>query len=94
MAFLLLLLVNFFKGPMVQLVYWGLANYDHVPAVRTARKAMSKQMSELVLSQWRRNRYICENFLPSKGATSCSGTKFYHWGALGALAQLVEEGLF
>ena len=35
-----------------------------------------------------------ENFSPKKNATECTGTKFYHWGALGGLITLLEEGLY
>ena len=34
---------GFVWAPWAQLTYWALQNYDHVPAVRTARKAMAKQ---------------------------------------------------
>lgn len=39
-------------GPMAQLTYWSLQNYDHVPAVRKGRKALVKQMGSLMMSQW------------------------------------------
>jgi hypothetical protein len=81
-------------GPMALLTYWSLVNYDHVPLVRSARKAMCKQLTALMLSQWRRNRHICENFNPHKNATDCSGTKFYHWGALTGMITLIEEGFY
>ena len=83
-------------GPMAQLTFWGLQNYDHVPEVRAARKALAKQMGALMMSQWDENRHICENYNPHKTADTsggdCSGTKFYHWGALTGLIELVEEG--
>lgn len=67
---------------MAQLVYWSLQQYDHVPQVRAGRKALCKQMTALMLSQWRMHRHICENFSPHKTADDsggdCSGTKFYH----------------
>lgn len=43
-------------GPMAQLTYWSLQNYDHVPAVRQGRKALCKQMNELMLWQWRKKQ--------------------------------------
>ena len=61
------------------LTYWGLQQYDHVPAVRKARKALCAQMTAMMLNMWRRHRHICENFNPHRNATDCSGTKFYHW---------------
>merc|ERR1712187_139277 len=51
-------------GPMTQFVYWALQQVDHVPSARTARKALAKQLNELFLSQWHRNRHVCENFGP------------------------------
>jgi putative isomerase len=67
-------------GPMAQLTYWSLQEYDHVPAVKSGRKALCKQMTALMLSQWRGHRHICENYSPHKTADDhqgdCSGTKF------------------
>jgi hypothetical protein len=48
---------------MAQLTYWSLAEYDHVPVVRSARKAMCKQMTAMFLNQWRLHAHICENFV-------------------------------
>ena len=81
-------------GPMAQLTYWSLQQYDHVPIVRKGRKALCKQMAALMLDEWRRNRHICENFNPHRNATECSGTKFYHWGALNGMITMVEEGWY
>jgi hypothetical protein len=59
-------------GPMAQLTYWSLAEYDHVPVVRSARKAMCKQMTAMFLNQWRLHAHICENFVrPSSTYSSC-----------------------
>lgn len=79
-------------GPMAMLTYWSLQRYDHVPVVRSARKALCEQMSRMMLSMWRRHRHICENFNPHRNATECSGTRFYHWGALAGMIKLIEEG--
>jgi hypothetical protein len=81
-------------GPMALLVHWSLLEYDHLPVVRAARKALCRQMTALMLSQWRAHRHICENFSPHRNATDCSGTKFYHWGALMGLISMVEDGLY
>ena len=85
-------------GPMAQLTFWSLQEYDHVPQIRTARKAMCKQMAGLMMSQWNENRHICENYNPHKTADTtggdCSGTRFYHWGALTGLIGMMEDGLF
>ena len=142
---------------MAQLTYWSLQYYDHVPTVRAGRKALCKQMTALMLSQWRTHRWeglsalaalcpllypdclwrvdiylalnppvitvqpssqstrhhsppvtcahslpaprhICENFSPHKTADDhagdCSGTKFYHWGALTGMITLIEDGFY
>ena len=78
---------------MAMLTYWSLQEYDHLPIVRQARKSMCKQLTALMLSQWRRHRHICENFNPHKNATECSGTRFYHWGALAGVITMLESGL-
>ena len=87
-------------GPMAQLTYWSLQQYDHVPVVRSGRKALCKQMTALMRSQWNEHRHICENYSPHKDASSpkskgdCSGTKFYHWGALTGMISLIEDGYY
>ena len=48
-------------GPMAQLTFWSLQEYDHVPSVRAARKAMCTQMTAMFLDQWRRHAHICES---------------------------------
>ena len=79
-------------GPMAMLTYWSLRAYDHVPLVRAARKALCSQMAQMMLNMWRRHRHICENFNPHRNATDCSGTKFYHWGALAGMISMLEAG--
>lgn len=90
-------------GPMAQLTYWSLQEYDHVPSVRSARKAMTKQLGAMMLNQWNLHAHICENFNPHKNGTKvagkvwpddCTGTKFYHWGALAGLLSLQEAGYY
>lgn len=81
-------------GPMAQLVYFSLREYDHLEIVRKGRKALCSQMKKLMLSQWHSNRHICENYNPHRNGTDCTGTKFYHWGALTGLISLLEEGLY
>lgn len=81
-------------GPMMQLTYWSLQNYDSIPAARTARKALAKQMTALMLSQWGKHGHICENFGPHKDTDDCTGNKFYHWGALGGFISLIEDGYY
>jgi hypothetical protein len=81
-------------GPMAQLTYWGLQQYDHVPSVRAARKALCGQMTSMFLQQWNQHAHVCENFNPHKNGTDCTGTKFYHWGALAGMISIEEEGLY
>ena len=79
-------------SPMIQLTFWGLQNYDHVPAVRTARKALAKQATAMMMEQYDRSAHICENYSPNRDARDCTGDKFYHWGALAGMVSLVEGG--
>ena len=85
---------GFTWGPMAMLTYWSLQRYDHVPVVRSARISLCKQMTAMMLNMWRRHRHICENFNPHRKATECSGTRFYHWGALAGMITLIEEGRY
>ena len=61
---------------------------------RAARVQLCRQMSALMLSMWRRHRHICENFNPHRNATECSGTRFYHWGALAGFIDMLEKGVY
>lgn len=81
-------------GPMAMLTYWSLERYTHLPEIAAAKTALSKQMSELMISQWRRHRHICENYGPHKNTTECTGTQFYHWGALNGLIKLMDGGFW
>ena len=85
---------GFTWGPMAMLTYWSLARYDHLPIVRRARKALCKQMTAMMLNQWRRHRHVCENYSPHRNAEECSGTKFYHWGALSGMTTLIDAGYY
>eukprot|EP00927_Polykrikos_kofoidii_P055109 TRINITY_DN4941_c0_g1_i1.p1 TRINITY_DN4941_c0_g1~~TRINITY_DN4941_c0_g1_i1.p1 ORF type:complete len:926 (+),score=102.55 TRINITY_DN4941_c0_g1_i1:35-2812(+) len=94
---------GFVWGPMAQLTWWSLQEFDHLPSVRAARKALAAQMSEMFVNMWRLHRHVCENYLPHKNGTevdgkvwpnTCTGTTFYHWGALAGLIQLEESGKF
>ena len=80
-------------GPMAQLTYWSLQQYN-TPIVNSGRKAMARQLTSMMMSQWNSNRHICENYGPHKNTTDCTGTKFYHWGALTGLISIMEEGLW
>ena len=80
-------------GPMAQLVYWSLDNYDSDPLVHTAKAAMCKQLTAMFMNQWNMNRHVCENFNPHKNGTECTGNHFYHWGGLAGYITLTENGL-
>eukprot|EP00047_Mylnosiga_fluctuans_P010910 m.18530 g.18530 ORF g.18530 m.18530 type:complete len:888 (+) comp3351_c0_seq1:1594-4257(+) len=77
-------------GPMAQLTYWSLLQYSHLPVVQKAITALASQMNQLMLSQWNMNRHICENFSPHRVAADCTGTHFYHWGALTGFLSIEE----
>ena len=64
-------------APMVQLTFWGLQNYNHVPAVRTARKALAKQSTAMMMRQWDRHAHVCENFSPNRDTDDCTGDTFH-----------------
>ena len=95
---------GFVWGPMAQLTHWSLQNYDHVPSVRAARKGLARQMSAMFVDEWRRYAHVCENYNPHRNASvvvagktwsdDCTGTRFYHWGALAGLIEVVEQGKF
>ena len=55
-------------------------------------------MAGLMMAQFDRHRHICENYNPHRTADTskgdCSGTYFYHWGALTGLIGLVEDGFW
>jgi hypothetical protein len=77
---------------MAQLVHWSLLGPDQSELVSKTRKALCKQMEALMMSQWTVNRRICENYHPFQNASGCSGTPYYHWGALNGLIGMVEDG--
>lgn len=52
---------------MVQLVYWGLEAYDHLPPARAARLALVEQSRFLMLQNWRATGHIHENFNGNDG---------------------------
>lgn len=85
---------------MAQLTYWSLQQYDHVPVVRSGPEGSLQADDGADASQWNEHRHICENYSPHKDASSpkskgdCSGTKFYHWGALTGMISLIEDGYY
>jgi putative isomerase len=83
---------GFVWGPMHMLTYWSLREYNHVQAVSDARAQLAKQAGATGVTQWRLNRHVCENFSPWRNATECTGSFFYHWGALAPMLTLMEAG--
>eukprot|EP01048_Picozoa_sp_COSAG05_P037608 COSAG05_NODE_17634_length_322_cov_0.686099_1_plen_56_part_10 len=56
---------------MLQIVYWALSEWDHVPSVRAARQGLVAQSKATLLKEWRgggcgadscTGRYVYENF--------------------------------
>ncbi|GAB5360158.1 hypothetical protein AAMO2058_000603600 [Amorphochlora amoebiformis] len=84
-------------GPMAQITYWSLeqaASTSGPQAAELANQAMSalaRQMGGMGKTQWRLNRHVCENFSPWKNATDCTGSEFYHWGALTVLLEVQQQ---
>ena len=59
-------------GPLNVLTYWGLADpaYRNSSIVTTARKALVRQMREMMLAVWRESHHVCENYSPWKQETA------------------------
>jgi len=80
---------GFVWGPMAQIVFWALEaaakTGPEFASARRAKIALAKQHQQLMLSQWRKHRHICENYSPHKVADDCTGDPFYTWGALTGL---------
>ena len=54
-------------GPHALLTYWSLEQSgfaESEPRVAAAMAALSSQKSDMMMSMWRRNRHICENYSP------------------------------
>jgi putative isomerase len=76
-------------GPMNYLVYLGLRNYDQPQA----RKELAQKSMKLFEKEWTANGHVHENYNAIIGAGDdvSSSDRFYHWGALLALMQYMEE---
>ncbi len=77
-------------APMNFLVYLGLRNYD----LEDARKDLVAKSKNLLLNQWQKEGYVCENYNAETG--ECADVNrcdlFYHWGGLLGFISLIEEG--
>ena len=78
--------------PMNFLVYVGLRNYRQ----DGARADLARISRELFLKGWRKDRYVCENYSPLNGEggeEGASSDRFYHWGGLLGVIDLLEHGV-
>jgi hypothetical protein len=77
-------------GPMNYLVYLGLLNYDQ-PA---ARKELARKSLALFEAEWAEKGHVHENYnaVSGSGDDVASSDRFYHWGALLGLIDLLENG--
>lgn len=78
-------------APMNFLVYLGFRNYK----LDNARQDLVKKSKELLMEQWLKNGYVCENYNSQTG--ECDDVNrcevFYHWGGLLGFIALIEEGI-
>ncbi|MGD2174316.1 MAG: trehalase family glycosidase [Candidatus Brocadiaceae bacterium] len=77
-------------GPMNQIVYWGLREYD----LPDARRKLAARSADLLLKEWREHRHVHENYnsMTGEGCDARSSNRFYHWGGLLGLIPLMEAG--
>ena len=82
-------------GPHAQLMYWGLARYDHVPAVRAARLALVAQGARVMSLNWRLFSQVAENVNGLIGVAEDvqNADPFYTWGSLFGFISFQEAGL-
>jgi putative isomerase len=76
-------------GPMNFLVYLGLRNYDEP----TVRAELAEKSLELFQGEWDTKHHVHENYnaITGSGDDVSSSDRFYHWGALLALMEYMEE---
>jgi len=77
-------------GPMNFLVYLGLLNYDD----SAVRKEFADKSYALFLKEWKENGHVHENYnaITGSGDDVSSSDRFYHWGALLAYIEYLEQG--
>lgn len=91
---------NYWRGrawaPHYMLTYWGLRQYDHVPAVRAARLELVSMGKALALQNWLLFRQVAENVNGQIGIAEDVGSAdpFYHWGALFGFLSFLEDGAY
>jgi len=76
------------------LVYLGLQQYHGIENVNIAKKYLAKQSKDLLLNEFYRTGFVYENYnsVSGEGADVGNANPFYHWGALLAAINLIEEG--
>jgi putative isomerase len=76
-------------GPMNYLVYLGLRNYDEP----TVRAELAEKSLQLFQGEWNAKHHVHENYnaISGSGDDVTSSDRFYHWGALLALIEYMEE---
>ena len=80
-------------GPMNMLVYLGLRQYRHLPAVQTAMRDLARQSESTFLVEWIAHHRVMENYNAESGRGCDVGNAipFYHWGALNALIPFLQR---
>ena len=76
-------------GPLNYLVYLGLRNY----ADPSVSKNFAKKSYDLFEQEWKANGHVHENYnaVTGMGDDVDSSDRFYHWGALLALIEYMQE---
>jgi len=76
-------------GPMNYLVYLGLRNYDD----RKVCDEFAQKSFDLFEQEWKANGHVHENYnaVTGMGDDVDSSDRFYHWGALLALIEYMQE---
>ena len=79
-------------GPMNFLVYLGLRNYE----LSSSRSQLVEKSRALFLKEWQANRHVHENYnaILGIGDDSTNSDRFYHWGALLMLMDVIERGKY
>jgi hypothetical protein len=82
-------------GPQLQILYWALQRYAHIPAAAAARQALVAQSKSLLLRNWAAFNQVPENYNAVIGAAEdgAMADPFYHWGALAGSISLENARL-
>jgi putative isomerase len=77
-------------GPMNYLVYLGLLNYNEPEA----RRQLAQKSLALFTKEWTEKGHVHENYnaVTGSGDDVSSSDRFYHWGALLGLIDVLENG--